>query len=56
MNEYEIITKNKFGKSTFLTKGRSPKSALRNLINRSADFKMLSKDNTTLNIIIKILK
>ena len=59
MNDYEIITRTYWkrkpigAKSTFLTRGKNIKSALRNLINRSWDFKTIIKDEKEIQITIK---
>ena len=55
MKEFEVITRPKEGgKLTFLTQGRKGKSAIRNLIHRSADFNMFDYDEMT--ITVKLLK
>lgn len=59
MADYEIVTrdyyKNRLGSmSTFLTKGKNIKTALRNLVNRSSDFDMF-KNNNKLRITIKVI-
>ena len=61
---YEIIVREDAGikgyvwgsRLTFLTKARNVKSALRRLMNKSNDFKMIRSDNKKLKITIKELK
>lgn len=58
MKEYEIVTRNFWkgklgGMSTFLTEGRTIKSALRNLINRSGDFRLVTENEKKIRIEIK---
>ena len=57
MKEYEITTRTKYSKATFLTEGKNVKSALKNLINRSADFQYSCEHcDDKLRITIKLLK
>ena len=62
MKNYEIITKTYWegkpigSKSTFLTIGKNIKEALSNLVNRSADFEMVSREERRIQIRIKEIK
>jgi hypothetical protein len=64
MRRYEIVTREDTrikgyvwgSKLTFLTKASNVKSALKNLINNSNDFRMIGNDNKKLKITIKVLK
>ena len=55
MKEFEVITKSKNGLATWLTKAKTPKGAIRNLVNRSGDFRIITEDCDKITIKVKPL-